>query len=132
MIACPRALLGRAQRFRRMMGGGMRQAGILAAAALYALDHNVARLAEDHANARRLAEGLAGVDGIRLDAARVETNIVIFEVGPITAEELSLRLAGAGVRIAPIAPHRLRAVTHLDVDAAGIDRALAAVRAALG
>jgi threonine aldolase len=121
----------RARRFRKMLGGGMRQVGILCAGALYALEHHRARLADDHANARRLAEGLAGTAGIVLDPARVETNIVIFEVGPITADELTRRVARAEVRIAPIAPHRLRAVTHLDVDAAGIDRALAAVRAAL-
>jgi threonine aldolase len=114
-----------------MLGGGMRQVGILCAAALYALEHHRARLADDHANARRLAEALARTDGIRLDPASVETNIVIFEVTPIPAEELSRRLAAAGVRIAPIAPQRLRAVTHLDVDAAGVDRAAEAIRAAL-
>jgi threonine aldolase len=120
-----------ARRFRKMLGGGMRQAGILAAGALYALDHHRARLAEDHANALRLAEGLATTDGIDVDPARVDTNIVIFGVRGLDAPTLSTRVAAAGVRIAPISATRLRAVTHLDVDANGIDRALAAIRAAL-
>jgi threonine aldolase len=131
VIAGTAEAIERARRFRKMLGGGMRQVGILCAAALYALEHHRARLADDHANARRLAEALALTDGLRLDPARVETNIVIFEVAPIPAEELSRRLAAAGVRIAPIAPHRLRAVTHLDVDAAGIERAVEAIRTAL-
>ena len=121
-----------ARRFRKMLGGGMRQAGILAAAGLYALDHHRARLAEDHANARRLAEGLAAHAGDRVDPARVETNIVIFGV---TGRGWTRRRWPRGspppaCAIAPISATRLRAVTHLDVDAAGIDRALAAVRAA--
>jgi threonine aldolase len=136
VLAGSRAVMERAPRFRRMLGGGMRQAGILAAAALYALDHNVARLADDHANARRLADGLAGVAGVRIDADKVETNIVIFEVisgsAGLTAAEVARRTeSAAGVRLHAIAPTRLRAVTHLDVDAAGVDRAVAAVRAAL-
>jgi threonine aldolase len=121
----------RARRFRKMLGGGMRQVGVLCAAALYALDHHRARLADDHANARRLAEGLGGIDGIELDAAPVETNIVMFAVKPMSSAELAARVETAGVRLASISPGRLRAVTHLDVDAAGIDRALAAIRDAL-
>jgi threonine aldolase len=120
-----------ARRFRKMLGGGMRQAGILAAGAVHALDHHRARLAEDHANARRLADGLATIDGIEIDPARVETNIVIFAVRGIDAPTLSARAAAAGVRIAPISATRLRAVTHLDVDADGVARAVEAVRAAL-
>jgi threonine aldolase len=115
-----------------MLGGGMRQVGILCAGALYALEHHRARLADDHANARRLAAGVAGIAGVTLDADKVETNIVIFEVAGIAAAELARRTEAAGVRLHAIAPTRLRAVTHLDVDAAGIDRAIAAVRAALG
>src|SRR5262249_59904960 len=79
--------IARARRFRKMLGGGMRQVGILCAAALYALEHHRARLADDHANARRLAAGLAGVAGVRLDADKVETNIVIFEVERLAAAE---------------------------------------------
>ena len=131
VLAGGRADVERARRFRKMLGGGMRQAGILCAAALYALEHHRERLAEDHANARRLADGLAGVAGVGVDPAKVETNIVIFEVAGGTAAELARRVEASGVRLHAIAPTRLRAVTHLDVDAAGIDRAIAAVRAAL-
>ena len=101
------------------------------AAALYALEHHRARLADDHANARRLAAGLAGVAGVGVDPDKVDTNIVIFEVAGVTSAELARRVEASGVRLHAIAPTRLRAVTHLDVDAAGIDRAIAAVRAAL-
>jgi len=132
VIAGGRDDVERARRFRKMLGGGMRQVGILCAAALYALEHHRARLADDHANARRLADGLAGLAGVRLDPAAVETNIAIFEVAGVTAAELAARTEASGVRLHAIAPTRLRAVTHLDVDAAGIDRAIAAVRAALG
>jgi len=134
VIAGARGDVERARRFRKMLGGGMRQVGILCAAALYALEHHRARLADDHANARRLAAGLEGVSGLRLDAGRVDTNIVIFEIlesAGVSAAELARRTEAAGVRLHAIAPARLRAVTHLDVDAAGVDRAIAAVRAAL-
>lgn len=131
VLAGSRGAIDSARRFRKMLGGGMRQAGVLCAAALHALTHHRARLADDHANARRLAEGLARIPGIAASPEHVETNIVIFEVGPLAAPELSARLAASGVRMAPIAPTQLRAVTHLDVDTAGIDRALDAVRNAL-
>jgi threonine aldolase len=90
----------------------------------------VERLADDHANARRLADGLAEIEGIRIDPARVETNIVVF--GVRDAYEVCGRLWEQGVQVAPLGPERLRAVTHLDVDGAGIDRALAAFRQVLG
>ena len=108
-----------------MTGGAMRQAGIVAAGCLYALDNNVERLAEDHENARLLAEGLAEIDGIELDPATVETNIVIFDVedGPAFVERFADR-----VELQAVGPKRVRAVTHLDVDAAGVDRALEAFR----
>jgi threonine aldolase len=131
VIAGGRDDVERARRFRKMLGGGMRQVGVLCAAALHALEHHRDRLADDHANARRLADGLAGVAGVSVDPARVETNIVIFEVAGPSAAELARRTEASGVRLHAIAPTRLRAVTHLDVDAAGIDRAIAAVRAAL-
>jgi threonine aldolase len=115
-LAGSRAFVDEAWRCKQQMGGAMRQAGIIAAGGVYALRHHVKRLAEDHANARRLAEGLAGLPGVRLDPATIETNIVFFEL--------------TGELIAPAAVERLiRAVTHLDVDAAGIDRALDAARA---
>jgi threonine aldolase len=124
VIAGSKALMARALRFRRMLGGGMRQAGVLAAAALWALDHNVERLAEDHANARWLAERLAPVPRLLVDAAP-PSNIVMVDLGPglPTARELSARLATRGVLCLPFAERRVRFVTHLDVDRAGCERA---------
>lgn len=121
-------LIGRARRIRKMAGGGMRQAGVLAAAATYALDHHVERLAQDHALARRLADGLAGIEGFQVEPP--QTNILFVDlVGP--AREKSAGLVDALAREGVLATglYRLRFVTHLDVDAAGVDRAIAAVRA---
>jgi threonine aldolase len=112
-----------------MIGGAMRQAGVLAAAALYALDHHVDRLAEDHHNARVLAGGLASVDGVQIDAESVATNIVVFEVED--ARALVGALEADGVRMGALGPRTVRAVTHLDVDRDGVDRAVEAVRSAL-
>jgi threonine aldolase len=120
-------LIARARRIRKMAGGAMRQAGVLAAAASHALEHHVQRLAEDHALARRLADGLAGVEGLQVEPA--ETNIVFVDlVGPARERgaELLDHLKRHGVLATGL--YRLRFVTHLDVDAAGIDRAVAAVR----
>ena len=116
----------KAIRFRKMLGGGMRQVGILAAACLYALDNNVDRLEVDHRNAKRLAHGLAGMDGISIDPERVVTNIVLFDVGSTSmdADTFAERLAPAGVLLIPFGPTILRAVTHLDVTTADIDTAL--------
>ena len=113
--------------WRKRLGGGMRQVGVLAAAGLHALDHHVERLAEDHANAHTLAEGLASIAGIHIDADAVETNIVIFDV-PDSADFVA-RLREQGVLAAGISKTTVRLVTHLDVDDAGIDRAIAAIRA---
>jgi len=107
----------------------LRQAGIVAAAGLYALDHHVERLAEDHANARALAEGLAALPGVEIDPARVETNIVIFAVPD--AVGFAGRMADAGVDLIAMDDRWVRAVTHLDVDRAGIERALAAAVATI-
>jgi threonine aldolase len=112
-----------ARRARKILGGGMRQAGVLAAAGLYALENNVARLAEDHANAARLAQGLREL-GI---GCRLNTNMVLADVDSQRVDQLREFLQGKGVLILARAPMRL--VTHLDVDAAGIDRALGAFRA---
>ena len=109
-----RELIERARRVRKMLGGGMRQAGIVAAAALYAPDHHVDRLAEDHAHARLLAEALDGVAGFRLRGGRAETNIVYFDVAGDGALAACDRLAAAGVRCIG-APSAIRMVTHLDV-----------------
>jgi threonine aldolase len=120
---------------KQRFGGAMRQAGIIAAGGVYALRHNVDRLAEDHANARRLANGLAELPGITLDPESVETNIVVFALPGRTpsAQEFADRmLAEHGVRFSQIAPTQLRAVTHLDVSAEDIDTALDAARRILG
>ena len=129
-LAGSRELIAGAWRFKQMMGGALRQAGIVAAAGVYALDHNVERLAEDHENARVLAEGIAELAGARVDPTKVETNIVIFEVDdpPRVIEALASR----GVEMGGMGPGRIRAVTHLDVDRAGIDTALGALREVLG
>ena len=127
-LAASRELIDEAWRYKQMWGGALRQAGVVAAAGLYALEHNVDRLAEDHANARALAEGLAGIDGVRIDPATVETNIVIFEVDDPNAV---LGAVWEQVELSPFGPGRLRAVTHMDVDRADVDRALAAISEAV-
>jgi threonine aldolase len=121
--------MARARRLRKRLGGGMRQSGILAAACLHALDHHVNRLAEDHRRARALADGLAGAPGIRVNAP--ETNIVFVDLEHPALEVASFHdeLERDGVRMWPFGPRRLRAITHLDVDDAGIERAVRAVRA---
>jgi threonine aldolase len=117
-------LIAEAWRWKQMLGGAMRQAGIVAAAGLHALDHHVDRLADDHTRARRLAEGLAALPGVEIDAATVETNIVIFGVPDVPAFCAALEREGVGML--PVDADRVRAVTHLDVDDAGIERALEA------
>jgi threonine aldolase len=110
----------------------MRQAGIIAAGGVYALRHNVKRLAEDHANARRLAEGLAALPGVALDPATVETNLVFFDLtGRLDAATVVEQLLARGVRMGALGPRTVRAVTHLDVSAAQIERTLEAARAVL-
>jgi threonine aldolase len=108
-----------------MLGGGMRQAGVLAAAALHALDHHVDRLADDHAHARRLAEGLQGLPGVTVQPP--QTNIVFVDLAPERAAGAVDRLRAAGVLCTGL--YRLRLVTHLDVSADDIDRAVRALRA---
>jgi threonine aldolase len=130
VLAGSAADMERARRLRKMLGGGMRQVGILAAAALHALEHHRERLAEDHANARALAEGLAEIPGVTVDLARVQTNIVMFE-SPRPATEVVARALERGVLLHAFGPTRVRAVTHLDLDRAAVDRALVEIRAAL-
>jgi threonine aldolase len=122
-----------AWRLKQQMGGAMRQAGIIAAACLHALDHHVDRLREDHAHARRLAEGLADLPGIEIDPSLIETNIVFFDLSPSTpnAPSVAARLAEKGVRIGAMGERRMRAVTHLDVGPEAIDQALLAMVTAL-
>jgi len=120
--------IARARRVRKMLGGGMRQAGILAAAGLYALEHHVARLADDHRRARRLAEGLAGVPGIILDTVEPPTNMVYFNT-QFPAEPFAQRLAEAHrVLCGPTDTHRIRLVTHLDIDDEDVERAIVAFK----
>jgi threonine aldolase len=128
-LAGSRELIGEAWRHKQMLGGAMRQAGIVAAAALYALDHHVERLAEDHANALALAEGLAGIEGVGVDPSRTETNIVVFLVED--AFSLVAALAERDVEMSALHPNVVRAVTHMDVDRDDVDRALSAVDEAL-
>jgi len=128
-LAGSQELIDEAWRYKQMLGGALRQAGIVAAGALYALDHNIDRLAEDHANAAALASGLSQLDGVTIDPAEIETNIVIFEVDD--PEAVCATIERAGVRMGVVGPRRIRAVTHLDVDADGIQRAVQAVRSAL-
>jgi len=106
-----------ARRHRKALGGGMRQAGIIAAGALYALENNIERLVEDHQNARILADAVRSTPGLRLDPENVDTNIVIFDLDPElgAAASFSARLRDEGVLMSATGPQRLRAVTHLDV-----------------
>jgi threonine aldolase len=115
----------RARNIRKLFGGAMRQAGIIAGGALYALDHHIDRLAEDHRNARIIAQAVTDTAGLRLDPPDVETNIVWFEVDPDlgTAEELAARLEQRGVRVQAAEPQMLRACLHLDVSKAQAERA---------
>ena len=117
-------LIGRAHRIRKMTGGGLRQAGVVAAAALYALDHHVDRLRQDHAMAQRLAAGLQGLSGLSVPSA--QTNIVFLDVSEGRGPALLAHLKAAGVLATGMLG--LRFVTHLDVDAEAIDRAIAAIR----
>ena len=132
VLAGSREFIERAWRFKQRFGGAMRQAGIIAAAGVYALRHHVERLAEDHERARRLAHGLASIPGVTLNPDRVETNIVVFDVSGtgLTGDEFGKRtLADHGVRFSILGPTTVRAVTHLDVPPDGIERALDAARA---
>jgi threonine aldolase len=131
-LAGSRAFIDEVWRLKQQMGGAMRQAGIIAAGGVYALRHNVERLAEDHANARRLAEALAPLPGVVLDPTSVETNIVIFELtGALDAAGLVERLLAHGVRMGAMGPRTVRAVTHLDVSRDQTDRAIQAARGVL-
>lgn len=132
-LAGPRDFVKQARRVRKLFGGGMRQAGILAAACLYALDHHVERLAEDHRNARVIAEAIADTPCLCLDPAEVHTNLIWFSVDPDlgTAKEVAAALKERGVLVHVAGPHKLRACTHLDVSAAQAQRAAAIIRQAL-
>jgi threonine aldolase len=141
-VVCGRAdFVNRARRLRKMLGGGMRQAGVIAAAGIVALERMVDRLAEDHAHARALAEGLATLPGLTIDLASVQTNIVIVRVAgpggpaastapasPTSLDALVQGCAARKIKVHAIGPHAIRCVTHKDVDAEDIQRALDAFR----
>lgn len=133
LVAGSQRFVERAHRYRKMLGGGMRQAGILAAAGLFALEHNVARLAEDHRRARAFAQGLSDIPGIAVDARTVETNIVIFEVTAPewTASRLEAAAREQGLLFFAIGPRHVRTVFHLHVDDAAVSGALEIVQSAL-
>jgi threonine aldolase len=125
-LAGRRELIDQGLRHRKVLGGGMRQAGVIAAGALYALEHHIDRLAEDHANARRLAEGVRRIGRLQLTGDAVDTNMLFFGVDPAwgTAAEFAIKLKEHGLLMLATAPQTIRAVTHLDVTAADVDRAV--------
>ena len=127
MVAGSRDFIRRCHRLRKMCGGAMRQAGILAAAGLYALEHHRARLADDHANARTLAEALTAAKHVTVDPSRVQTNIVMIDITKGTADAVVALATEEGVLLGTAGPHRVRAVTHLDVDRDGVMRAASVI-----
>jgi threonine aldolase len=132
-LAGPREFVARARKIRKLFGGGMRQAGVLAAAALYALENHVERLAEDHRNAQVLAQAISDTPGLQLVPPEVETNLVWFQADAAlgTAADVAAALKRRGIRVHPAGPQTLRACTHLDVSAADAERAAATIRATL-
>jgi threonine aldolase len=131
VVAGSRAFIEEAHRQRKMLGGGMRQVGVLAAAAIYAVEHHVDRLEQDHENLRRLAEGLARIDGLSIDPSLFPTNIAYVKTEQ-PASEVATKLRAAGVLVNAMGPNSIRAVTHLEVDSAAIDLALERFRKAIG
>lgn len=127
LLVGSRTFIDQARVYRKSLGGGMRQAGILAAAGLIALEKMPARLREDHDNARFLAEGLARIPGIKVDPRKVQTNIVVFEIESMSSADLARKLAEQHVLASGISPEAMRMVTHMDVNRAGCARAIAAV-----
>ena len=132
VMAGTHEFIGEAWRWKQRIGGAMRQAGICAAACLYALDHNVDRLAEDHANARALGRGLSQVPGLKVET--VHTNLVFVDTAGtgLEAAELARRARDHGILVSVMGRHRMRACTHLDVDAAGIEEAIQVIRTVAG
>ena len=130
VLAGSKDFISQAWRLKHLFGGALRQAGILAAAGVYALENNVERLAEDHAKAKQLAAGLSQIKGMAVDVASVDTNIVVFDIGGTGVDRATFlkKLEPHGVRFSGLMqPTRLRAVTHLDIPADGVEKALAAV-----
>ncbi len=130
VVAGDAPVIAGVRRWRKRLGGGMRQAGVIAAAGLYALEHNVERLAQDHANATLIRDVLGDTPGTTVRAPALPTNIVIFEV-PGSAPELAAVLAAKGVLVTVMGPHQLRCVTHLDVDEVAVRQAAGVIARAL-
>ena len=132
-LAGPRAFVARARKVRKLFGGGMRQAGVAAAAALYAVDHHVERLADDHRNAQVIAQAVADTPGLRLTPPEVETNLIWLDVDPElgTAKDVAAALKQRGVVVHTPGPQTIRACTHLDVSAAQAERAAETIRQAV-
>ena len=126
----PCDLIAQARRIRKLFGGGMRQIGVLTAACLYALDHHIDRLAEDHAHAQLLADTIQSIDGLELRPAEVDTNLVIFSISPElgTAVDLTSRLAAEGIGMIPFGPHLIRACLHLDLTTSDVETACRVLR----
>jgi threonine aldolase len=133
VLAGSRDFIKEARRLKHLFGGAMRQAGIIAAAGVYALEHSVTRLSEDHAHAKMLAQALAELPKVSLNAAEVETNIVIFDVEATgrPASAIATHLEQEGVRVSVVGRTKLRAVTHLDVSRQHIERAIEVFRRVL-
>src|SRR5205085_2668642 len=129
-LAGPKALIAKARRQRKLFGGGMRQAGIIAAACIYAMDHNVERLADDHRNAQIIAKAIADIPGLHLEPEEVDTNLVWFRIDPSVgnAKDITARLKQQGVLVHAAGPQKIRACTHLDVSKAQAERAAEALR----
>ncbi len=132
VLAGSEDLIAAARHYRKMLGGGMRQTGIIAAAGLYALEYERPRLADDHVKARRLAEGIAELSVFRVNLDRVQTNIVIFDVVEGDASGVLAQLKDEGVLMVPFGPTTIRATTHRDVDAKQIEKALSAMHRLYG
>jgi len=129
MVCGTQDFINQARRARKVLGGGMRQAGVLAAAGIVALNEMVARLAEDHANAKKLALGLAEMPGISINPDDIQTNIVFFEVTRegMVPEEFVQKIDAEGIRMLPVGPQKVRAVTHYHITSADIDQALGVI-----
>ena len=129
LVAGSRDFIKRVHRFRKMVGGGMRQIGFFGAAGIYALDHHINRLEEDHRKAKKMAQGLARIQNVLIHPEEVETNILFFDVSPAerTAQEVAATLRKKGVLVHPTSPTRIRCVAHLDVSFSDIDQALKAI-----
>jgi threonine aldolase len=132
LVAGDRSFVQQARRMRKLLGGGMRQAGVIAAAGIVALTQMVDRLAEDHRSAARLAEGLSTLPGILLDPPEVETNLVVFRLRHMDSRDFGAAMQARGVLLGEIGNQNVRMVTHLGITSAQVDAAVEAARAVLG